>query len=154
MVVDKCFLLTKPQEEKGFDLTQSEDKKRYLKARDGDHLMMSFQYDLCHFRNLMQKGPVHSEADIRLVMDIRCVNLDAFWAREPGTVGATKREGVKIGKLGDSMGLSNIIPATGPFPVEDTMGMGIAVCMLQHSLDKGRYQNNLQFETVRKLRSS
>ena len=45
-------------------------------------------------------------------------------------MGATRREGVKIGKLGDLMRSSHLFPATDSFPLEDTMGMGIAVCML------------------------
>ena len=69
-------------------------------------------------------------------------------------MGSMRREGFKIGKLGDSMGLANLFPATGPFPLKDTMGIGIAVYMLKRSLDKGRYRNNLQFETVRKLSST
>lgn len=66
-------------------------------------------------------------------------------ARELGTVDTTRREGVKIGKLGDSMGLTNLFPVTYPFPVEDTMGLGIAVYMVQRFLDKGGYRENLQF---------
>ena len=34
------------------------------------------------------------------------------------------------------------------------MGMGIAVCILQRSLDKERYRDTLQFETVCMLRST
>jgi len=52
------------------------------------------------------------------------------------------------------MGLTMLFPAIEPFPLEGTMGMGIAVCMLQRSLKKGRYRDTLQFETVRKLRSA
>ena len=115
---------------------------------------MPFQCNLCHFRNLTNRDSGKSAADVKLVVSIRRANLDAFWAREPGTVGSTRREGVKIRKLGDSMGLINLFPATGPFPLEDTMGMGIVVCMLQRSLDKGRYRDNLQFETVRNMRST
>ena len=111
-------------------MTQSKNKQRHLQARDGDYLLVPFQCDLCHFRNLTQRYPSHSDSDIRLVVVIRRANLDAFWAMEPGTVGATKREGVKIGRLGDSMGLHHLFPASGPFPVEDTLGMGIAVYML------------------------
>ena len=135
-------------------MTQSDSKQRYLNARDSDHLMVPFQCDLCHFRNLTQRNPGRSDTDIRLVVSIRRANLDSFWAREPGTVGATRREGVKVGKLVESRGLTNLFPVTGEFPVEDTMGMGIAVYMLQRSLDKGRYRENLQFETVRNLRSA
>ena len=69
---------------------------------------MSFQCDLCYFRNLKQRDPGHSDLDIRLVVDIRRANLDAFWARDLETVGATRREGVKIGKLGDLTGLHDL----------------------------------------------
>ena len=150
----KRFSLTKPQEEEGFDLTQSDSNQRYLKARDSDHLIVPFQCDLCHFRNLTQRNPGRSDTEIRLVVSIRRANLDAFWASELGTVGATRREGAKVVKLLDSRGLTNLFPVTGEFLVEDTLGMGIAVYMLQRSLDKGRYRENLQFETVRKLTSA
>ncbi len=33
----------------------------------------------------------------------------------------------------------------------DTMGMGVAVVMLQWSLNLARYAKNVQFETVRKF---
>ena len=151
---EESFPLTKLQEEEGFDLTQSEDRLRHLCARVGDHLLVPFQCDLCHFRNLTDRDPGQSVEDVRLIVAIRRANLDAFWAREPGTVAATKREGVKIGRLGALVGLVNLFPAMGPFPLEDTQGMGIAVCMLERSLDKGRYRTTLQFETVRKLRSA
>ncbi len=42
----------------------------------------------------------------------------------------------------------------GPFPPADTMGMGVAVVMLQRSLDRGRYAKNVQYETIRKFRSA
>ena len=51
----KIFPLTKSQEEEGFDLTQSEDKLRHICARDGNHLLVPFQCDLCHFRNLTNR---------------------------------------------------------------------------------------------------
>ena len=111
-------------------------------------MLVPFQFDLCHFRNLKQRDPGHSDLDIRLVVAIRRAHLYAFWARESETVGATRREGEKIEKLGNLMGLHNLFPVTDLFPVEDTLGIGIVVCMMQRSLDKGRYQYNLQFETV------
>ena len=52
------------------------------------------------------------------------------------------------------MGLPNILPVMGFFPLEDRLGIGIAVGMLIGSLDKGRYQSTLQFESVSKIRSA
>ena len=140
---EESFLLTKPQEDEGFDLTQSEDRLRHLCARDGDHLLVPFQCDLCHFRNLTDRDPGQLVENMRLIVATRLSNLNAFWAREPGTVAATKREGVKIGRLGALVGLVKLFPAMGPFPLEDTQEMEIAVCMLERSLDKGRYRNTL-----------
>ena len=40
----------------------------------------------------------------------------------------------------------------GLFLLEDSLGIGLAVAMLIRSLEKGKYQSNLQFETVRKIR--
>ena len=91
---DKIFSLTKPQEEEGFDFTQSEDKQRHLKARYGDNLMVPFQCNLCRFRDLTQRDLGLLDSDIRLVVSIHRANTDAFWARELGTVGATRREGL------------------------------------------------------------
>ena len=60
---EESFPLTKPQEEEGFDLTQSEDRLRHLCVRDGDHLLVPFQCDLCRFRNLTNGNPGHSVKD-------------------------------------------------------------------------------------------
>ena len=47
-------------------------------------------------------------ADVKLVVAICRAKLDTFLARESITVAATRREGIKIGKLGNIMGLSRI----------------------------------------------
>ena len=52
------------------------------------------------------------------------------------------------------LGLDNLLPVMGPFPLEDTFGMVLAVGMLIRSMGKGRYQSTLQFESVKKMRSS
>jgi len=41
----------------------------------------------------------------------------------------------------------------GPFPLNDTFGMGAAIVMLKASLRPGKYDKFIQFGTVRKLRS-
>ena len=68
---DESFPLTKPQKEEGFDLTQSKDKQRHLQARDGDNLLVPFQCDLYHFRNLTHRDPSHSDSNFRLMVAIR-----------------------------------------------------------------------------------
>jgi len=42
----------------------------------------------------------------------------------------------------------------GPFPAEDSFGMGAAVVILQISLNPGKYDKHVQFGTIRKFRSA
>jgi hypothetical protein len=50
--------------------------------------------------------------------------------------------------------LSPQFPPLGPFPVGDSLGIGVAVAMLLKSLEPGRYNTTYQqFETVRKLQA-
>ena len=87
--------------------------------------------------NLKLMDPTRSQEDVNLLKTIRRANLDVFWAREPGIVEATKREGRKLAMLGRDVGLENLFPAMEPFPVADT---------------QGRYRATLQYDTVRKIR--
>ena len=65
-----------------------EDHERYQKGFDGGHLMgIPFHCDLCAFRDLNFCDPVGSILkDVMTLVAIRRANLDAMWAREPGTV--------------------------------------------------------------------
>ena len=69
-----------------------------------------------------------------MIRTIRRANVDAFWSREPGTVEATRRESRNILVVGNRLGLENVLPVMGPFPLIDTQGMGIAVSILLRSL--------------------
>ena len=52
------------------------------------------------------------------------------------------------------LGLPPPMPCHGPFRLEDVLGMGSAVTVLLRSLDKGRYESHVQFETFRGARST
>ena len=97
-----------------------EDKSRFVEARDGDNLMICFQCDLYHFRNLKSMNPTWSQEGVNLLKTIRRANLDGFWDIEPGTVEVTKRDGTKLAVLERDVGLENLFPAMGPFHVADT----------------------------------
>ena len=116
--------------------------------------MIIFQCELCHFRNLKECNPSNTREDILLIRTIRRVNVDAFWSRESRTVKATRRESRKIVAVSNRLGLENVLSVVEPFPLSDTQGMGIAVSILLRSLNKGRYQNTLQHESVSKMRSA
>ena len=127
------------QEEEYFDLTLESNKGR-------------FQCELCHYRNLKKMDPVGDKEYVTLLRAIRRENLNAFWSREPGTISSTRRDSLKLSKIGLAVGLPSVLSVMDPFPVEDSLGMGLAVCMLARSPEKGRHQSTLQFESVRKMR--
>jgi hypothetical protein len=57
-------------------------------------------------------------------------------------------------KVADCLGMPSITPPMGPFPLTDECGMKAAIAMLDRSLDPGRYTNQVQYETFRKVRST
>ena len=132
-----------PHEEEGFDLTTEKDRTKQLVTRNGDYRMILFQCELCHFRNMNGCNPSNTREDIMLIRTVRRANVDAFWLREHGTVEGTRREIRKIVAVRNRLGLENVFPVMGPFPLSDTQGMGIAVSILLRSLDKNRSQNTL-----------
>lgn len=137
-------------------LEHPDDADRFQVARDGDHLMVSFQCDLCHFRNIYGRNPVaNHQVDRMALVCIRRANLDAFWSRESSTVRSNRSGFNRLMDIGVGMlGFPDMGPQLGPFPVEDTLGMKIAMCMLVRSLDQGKYGKWIQFSTMRRLRSA
>jgi hypothetical protein len=134
----------------------AEDEMRFLEARDGDNLVCPFQCDQCHFLNLMGREPLEELAsDVRLLKCIRRVILDAFWAREPGTVRGALEEAKRGLAIATQLGFAHsLFGPRGPFPLADTMGMGVAVVIVQRSLARGKYGPNAQYETIRKFRAA
>ena len=143
-------------DEAGIGIEKEEDKNRFMVGRDGDHLMNPFQCELCHFRNIQGRNPnLKSEANRALQEHFRRVSLDAFWSREPSTVrhnlGLIKRAARSEVKFDCN---NKLIPALGPHPLMDKPGMGACVLVLDKSMDKGRYDPTVQWETFRKMRST
>jgi len=44
------------------------EQKRFIEARAGDHLMIEFQCDVCHFWNIQLRNPDPKEAKDYLLM--------------------------------------------------------------------------------------
>jgi hypothetical protein len=125
-----------PTDEDGFEWRPAEDQPRYLYARDGDHLQVPFQCDLCMFQNLAHRNPCEDDPkDDLLLCCIRRINLDAVWGREPGTVSATLCAAQQMVKLLDKVDLCPELPARGPFPVADSFGAKAAISMILKSLE-------------------
>jgi hypothetical protein len=127
----------------------------FLKARDGDHILVPFECDLCIFRKLRKHPPDVGSATDRLLMAcIRRANLDSFWSRATDTVRGN-RDKTKMGiDFSRSVGLEGPYLHEGSLPPHDHCGYEVAIQMLLNSRRPGRHSKiYCQFETIRKLRT-
>ena len=94
------------------------DKRDFQEGRDGDHLMIPFECDLCIFRKLRGTDPeASSSQDILLETCIRRMNLDAFWSRAKSTVYQNKRQLMNSLELSVMVGLQGSYEHAGPYEV-------------------------------------
>jgi hypothetical protein len=128
---------------------------RFLTARNGDHLVTRFQCDGCQFLNVYGRLPDKNLTDVRCMKFIRRAKLDAFWSREPTTIESNHRTFDKAIQCWKFLSLSadDVLPRLGPFPIKDNQGYGLAIPLLVCSLDPGKNEEKIQFESVRKMRS-
>ena len=147
--------MRQPKDVDGITQVIDGEEDRFHYGRDGDHLVLSFQCRICHFRNMEGRNPVAgNNLDDRVMMLIRRVTLDSFWSREPATVRGTLRNKRKLEDIVAQLGLSPAVGPMGPYPLEDVVGMKLAIALLVRSLDPGKTERYVQFGTVRSLRSA
>ena len=152
--VSSPFPIRAPVDDEGYDQTVEGDEERFKSGRNGDSLMCPFQCDLCHYRNIQGQDPIPGLGKDKLLLQcIRRASIDAFWSQESSTVAANARGARPLQEIGDSMGVLAVCPPMGPFTLEDTAGMALAVCILLRSLDVERTEDTIQFSTARYLRS-
>lgn len=72
--------------------------------------------------------------DKRCLVCVRGANLDAFWVREPSTVASNlscvQRD---YAEAREALGLTELYPLIGPFPLQDEVGMAAACMTGPHS---------------------
>lgn len=141
-------------DEEGEGIEGLQGKDDFMVARRGDNLMTPFQCDECHFVNMQGRNSRETEQDQMLLRLIRRANLDAFWDRSSSTVEAHHRDVKKMDQIAEDLGMEPVQTHLGLWDVKDDFGMKIAVIMLKWSLDPGRTEARVQFDTVRKLRAS
>ena len=142
--------------EKAWGRKKALRKDEFKYARNGDHLMIPFECDLCIFHKLRTCEPnPKSDKDILLMATIRRMNLDAFWSRMPDTIKANRSRLLKGMSFLERVGLHGPCLHQGPFPNYDHCGYELAVQMLLYSLNPGRNaKDHLQFDTIRQLSSA
>eukprot|EP00804_Cyclotella_cryptica_P022727 CCRYP_012512-RA/>CCRYP_012512-RA protein AED:0.45 eAED:0.45 QI:0/0/0/1/0/0/2/0/209 len=79
--------------------------------------------------------------------------LDAFWARQRGTIKSHVREVKNIKRMARAMGFDPF-PPLGPYPLGEHLGMMQATLMEMRGLDKGQKGGTVQFGTARGVRST
>ena len=79
--------------------------------------------------------------------------LDAFWARQRGTIKAHVREVRNMKRMARAMGFDPF-PPLGPYPLGEHLGMMQATLMEMRGLDKGQKGGTVQFGTARGVRST
>ena len=128
----------------------------YMKARDGDSILVPFECDLCVFRKLRQHNPVSSNPqDVLLLACIRRMNLDAFWSRASSTSRGNRDKVRQMLSFSDIVGLNGPFRHEGPFPNFDHCGYEVAIGMLLYSTNTGKlHSDHLQYDTIRKCQST
>ena len=114
-----------------------------MEARDGDHLMIPFECDLCIFHKLRKEEPQLTKAqDDLLLQCIRRANLDAFWSRARTTVNQNKNRVKTAINFSELLGMQGPFEHEGPYPPHDHCGYELAYDMLLYSRRKGKHDPN------------
>jgi hypothetical protein len=111
-----------------------------------------FECDLCSFRNVARRDPSWGDRkDNHTLLCIRQANLDVMWSREASTVESNiRRLLLDYNMASRVLSVRHPLPALGNPTIEDRVGMGMALYTLQASLQRGRYSNHLQWDSMRK----
>ena len=138
------------------EMPEGVEDTRHCVARPGDHLMVPFQCETCHFRNIFAKDPnMRVTRHLRTLLKFRRCSLDAFWAFEPTTVKGNLSEAILVEGYADEVGFDSMGPPMGPFPLKDTLGMKAAVAMLMRSQEAtGRHEKYVQPKTFGRARTA
>jgi len=129
---------------------EAKERNRFHQARSGDHLMLPFRCDLCCFRALQGRDPQEKcSKDVRLLICIRRVTLDAFWSRETTTVEAHSRKIRETIRLSAELGMAPPLHNPGPLQRSEETALHTAIVSVQGSLQKvSRYKGHCRRENM------
>jgi hypothetical protein len=141
-------------DEDGELFIEKDEDERFKVARPGDHLMVSFQCEMCHFRNILMRDPNRRNAnDLEILDMMRRANLDAFWSQESTAVASNLREALRMERTTRRLCYPSVTPVMGPWKLADDLDMKAAMAGLDRSLDKGVYEDTVQWDTFRRAMS-
>ena len=148
------FPMTEIKDEEGNLWHNSEARmKRLNTGVNGAHACIPFQCETCWMRNL--EGRNISKGDEAYEMCLRRENLDAIAGKAEKRISSHKDKVLRTVKICKTIRKTSSYAPRGPFPLEDSCGMGLVVEMLVESYTAiGRITDFVQFETIRRLRST
>jgi hypothetical protein len=115
-------------------LEDKDDADQFFVARAGNHLMVPFQCELCHFRNVMKRDTESRNwADQEILDFMRRANLDDFWSREMAMVKANLQEAMCMERMAFCLRMPSITLPMGPFSLEDVLGTSVTLAILDRS---------------------
>lgn len=120
----------------------------------GAHITIPFQCERCWMVNLEGRLP-RGEEDRVYLQCIRRASLDAFHGPAASTIAAHRTGVDRVVRQCSLINKTPSFPPRGPMPVGDPIGMGVAVEMLHHSINRtGRVNKEgfISFAAMRKGR--
>ena len=122
------------EDEMGNPWHREEERQRRLgQGVDGAHMCTPFQCEVCWVRNLEGKEVELGRDDVYLAC-IRRSNFDAMLRKSPLTIENHARESRAAVKNAELINKTPSYHQRGPFPLTDTVGMGLVIDM---QLDQG-----------------
>jgi len=117
---------------------QDQQEHRMKHGTRGAHVSLPFQCESCWIMNLEGRLPIKG-LDDTYVMLVRRINLDIMNGRAKATLESHAASVLCTVRNCQRYGNTPSIPVKGPMPLTDSIGMGLAVEMIDLSLDaKGR----------------
>jgi hypothetical protein len=134
-------------------MEKGDDEFRFQYGRRGDQFTTAFQCDRCHVRNMLWREP--RDADRFLMKCIRRAILDSLWSREPGTVSSTYSRARALESYEVDLQIGQVEPRLMPYALTNDFGMNkVALTMVVTSLEAGRNEESVQYDTIRQLHTT
>ena len=129
------FPVKRPLDEDGVEVGEVDDQYRFVRGRNGDHLLTPFQCDLCHFRNCNLRDPDPTSYANRLQLTtMRRANLDACWIQESTTVARNLTNCRRILAAKRSLGFTCVFPLSVLIPFwKPLVSNPLVLCFFAHS---------------------
>ena len=111
-----------------------------------------FECNMCKFRNVNERYPIHGNyKDNYTLLCTRRAILDAFWSRETSTVlGKFRRLISDYFDSAEALIIKRAVTIIGTNKVRDRVGMVCEIQNLDASRIKGKWQDQLQWDSMRR----